>query len=237
MDVRIGTVTGRTVGTNNEGTEPGRLLQVVVTDFSDTHTVEMGQPGEEYNPPNGTRVVIGQAGSAYKMVLSADDGVAPVMGVGGRRTYSTDETGETVKAELRLHPDGRVDLFNIEVAFTMLPDGSATLSNTVMGEISLGPDGACALTNDNGSVTLAQTGAVTVTNDAGSISLAADGGISAENANASVSVSPAGVITFNGVSAEHNHFVQVTHLRLVDEATSAVYRLFISEGHLYHDTV
>lgn len=129
MEIAIGGVTGRFIGKNRDGISPGRLLQVVFTGIHDVQTVEAAQPGEEYNPPDGTRVITVQAGNACKMSVGFDDGVAPVMAVGGKRLYSTDQTGETVKAELRLHPDGKVELFNGEVALTLQPNGQAIVAN------------------------------------------------------------------------------------------------------------
>lgn len=130
MNVSIGHVTGRRVDRNRDGQEPGRLLQVAFSDVErDIQTVEMPQPGSEYNPPVGCRVVAVQGGSAYKLAVMVDDGIAPVMDPGGQRLYATDAEGEAAVADLRLHPTGEVEVFNGEVALTLAPDGAVTVVN------------------------------------------------------------------------------------------------------------
>lgn len=129
MDVLIGVVTGQRVGLNQEGTEAGRLLQAMITDVTDVQTVEMCQAGDEHNPPTGCRLILVAAGEAYKLVVGVDDGIAPVMDVGGRRLYATDADGEAVVADFRLHPNGKAELFNGEVNLTLAPDGGVSVTN------------------------------------------------------------------------------------------------------------
>lgn len=138
--MEIGVVTGRTTAAHLNGEQPGRLLQVVLTDFNDIQTVEMPQSGDEYNPPDGVRVVIERGGTAYPMAVTSDDSILPVMLPGGRRLYSTAPDGGTVRAELRLHPDGKVELFNGEAALTMHPDGRAVVAND-NASITMNADG------------------------------------------------------------------------------------------------
>lgn len=124
VDIRIGLVTGQRTAVHHAGSEAGRLLQVQLTDGYDVQTVEVPQAGVEYNPPPGTRVAVICAGSAYKLAAVFDDGVPPVMAVGGYRIYSTDSTGETPMADVRLQPDGTVVVANGAASFSMAADGT-----------------------------------------------------------------------------------------------------------------
>lgn len=137
MDILIGVVTGSEVAVNRDGSVPGRLLQVVITDVHDVQTVEMPQDGEESNPIPGCRVFIEQAGHSYKVVSRVDDGVAPVMDPGGKRIYSVGTDG-VVKAEVRLFPDGTAKIQNANGSFTMHPDGTFSFQGdlTVQGKIT-----------------------------------------------------------------------------------------------------
>lgn len=140
MDIRIGIVTGSKVAPNADGAEPGRVLQAVITDVQDTQNVQTCQAGDEYHPPNGATVVLSAGGSAYKIALTFDDGIAPIMEKGGRRIYATDADGAAEVAEARLHPDGKIELLNDQADLTMLPDGTVTIANGA-GGATLSPAG------------------------------------------------------------------------------------------------
>jgi len=140
MDIRIGIVTGSKVAANGDGAEPGRVLQAIITDVQDTQNVQTCQAGDEYHPPNGATVVLSAGGDAYKVALTLDDGIAPVMGKGGRRIYSTDADGAAETAEVRCHPDGKLEVFNDQAGLTMLPDGTVEISNGA-GGATLSPAG------------------------------------------------------------------------------------------------
>ena len=87
--IASGTVTGREIKTNRDSGTPKMMLQVAITDPEDIQTVElMGQAGEITNPPNGTRIIIVDIGSANRVAVASDDGVIPTMGVGEKKLYS-----------------------------------------------------------------------------------------------------------------------------------------------------
>lgn len=128
-----GRVTGREIGKNKDGAESVRKMQVIVTAPEDVQTVQLiGQTGEESNPPNGSVVVLLPIGESLQVGVATFDRVAPELGVGGKRIYSTDDTGEVVKAEVRLDPDGKITLVNGGGSLTMTPDGLLTID--VSGE-------------------------------------------------------------------------------------------------------
>lgn len=140
MEIRTAIVTGSEVVPTGDGAEPGRVLQAIVTDLVDVQNVATCQAGDEYHPPNGVMLVLVAGGSAYKLAVALDDGVAPIMAAGGKRIYSTDATGENVKAEVRCHPDGKLEVLNDQAALTILPDGTITVANGAAG-LTLAPSG------------------------------------------------------------------------------------------------
>lgn len=132
MDTRLGIVTERRTGQNRGQGANVRLLQVMITDKNDVQTVQLiEQSGEESNPPNGTLITILPGALAQKLGVAANDGVTPVMGIGGKRIYSIDPaTGQPI-AEIRLEPDGTVNVFNAAASFTMNPDGTFDFHGTL----------------------------------------------------------------------------------------------------------
>lgn len=160
MDVALGVVTGNRVAVNRDGQEPGRLLQVMLAGPGDVQTVEMPQPGIEYNPPNGTRVVVVQGGAAYKLAAAADDAVLPVMDPGGIRLYSTDADGAAVTGEIRLHPTGDIQVYNAAAAVVLAADGTITASNDSV-TTTFAPDGTVTVANSAASFTMSPAGEFT----------------------------------------------------------------------------
>lgn len=87
--IRTGIVTGRELKKNRDSENNRLLLQVQITDADDIHTVEyMSPPGEDSNPPDGTKVLIIDAGRAYKIAFAADDNIQPSMEEGEKKLYS-----------------------------------------------------------------------------------------------------------------------------------------------------
>ena len=87
--IRTGIVTGREFKKNRDSENDRLLLQVQITDADDIHTVEyMSPPGEDSNPPNGAKVLIIDAGRAYKIAIAADDNIQPSMQEGEKKLYS-----------------------------------------------------------------------------------------------------------------------------------------------------
>lgn len=182
MEIRIGVVAGSRVDVNGDGTEEGRILQAVITDHTDVQNIQTCQPGEEYNPPNGCQVMIAAAGESFKVALAFDDTIAPIMEPGGRRIYATDPDGEAEVAELRLHPDGKIEALNEAANITVLPDGTITAANGA-ASITMSPAGVitfhgasahfdCPVTMDS---TLAVATSVTAPSVVGSTDVTAGG--------------------------------------------------------------
>jgi len=90
--IRTGIVTGREFKKNRDSGNDRLLLQVQITDADDVHTVEyMSPPGEDSNPPDGSKVLIIDVGRAYKVAIAADDNISPSMAGGEKKLYSTSE--------------------------------------------------------------------------------------------------------------------------------------------------
>ena len=87
--IRTGIVTGREFKKNRDGENDRLMLQVQITDADDIHSVEyMSPPGEDSNPPDGAKVLIIDAGRAYKIAIAADDNIQPSMEEGEKKLYS-----------------------------------------------------------------------------------------------------------------------------------------------------
>ncbi len=131
MDIRVGTVRGREIRKNRNGSADVLLLQVEISDADDIQTVElMTQAGDEYSPVDGSRVLLVQLGPAWVVAVTADDLIPPEIAAGERRTYSQD--GGTRKASIYWRTSGQLELngigdfavkFNaLETAFNQLKD-------------------------------------------------------------------------------------------------------------------
>ena len=108
--IRIGTVTGRAVGKNRDGTEDVMLLQVEISDPDDVQTIQLMTPaGEDDNPITGSQVLILDIGNAFKAAITVDDGVAPFMDPGEKKLYSLDTSG-VIKAFINLLASGNIEL-------------------------------------------------------------------------------------------------------------------------------
>lgn len=108
--VNTGTVTGRTVTTNRDGTTQRLMLQVQMSDPDDIQTVEyVPMPGTDDNPINGTKVFIIDVGPGYLIAIGADDGVDPWGDTGDKRLYSVDDLG-VVQAFIKLLKSGIIEV-------------------------------------------------------------------------------------------------------------------------------
>jgi len=107
--VSIGRITGRTVAKNRDGEKNVLILQVEITDPDDVQEVELfRQAGEDYNPPNDSRVIIADLGPAWRVGIAVDDGIEPSMGEGERKIYSIDSGA--IKAFINLLADGVIEI-------------------------------------------------------------------------------------------------------------------------------
>lgn len=136
--MRTGRVTGRKTGKNRDGVDVTRLLQTVVSDKDDVQTIQLvSQTGEESNPPDGSLVVLAEIGQSLRVAVATADFIEPIMGVGGKRVYSTSKEGTEVKAFLKLDPDGTITLSN--------PGSTTTISPA--GEVNIEADGQTIITS------------------------------------------------------------------------------------------
>ena len=161
MGTRIGIATGRETA-KNRGVGPNvRLLQVQFTDETDVQTVQLvGQAGEESSPPNGSLIVAQAGGQAYKVAVGTDDGVEPVLEIGGKRIYSVDTNVEVI-AEIRLDPDGTVTETTPNTQRVVQPDGTITEANQKVSVV-MQPDGTLTVTNPGATITVSPAGVVTI---------------------------------------------------------------------------
>jgi phage gp45-like len=107
--IRTGIVTGRELKKNRDSGNDRLLLQVQITDADDIHTVEyMSPPGEDSNPPNGTKVLIVDVGRAYKVAIAADDNISPSMAEGEKKLYSI--SSGTIAAFINFLQSGIVEI-------------------------------------------------------------------------------------------------------------------------------
>lgn len=125
MDISIGIVTSRTVAVNRDGYGAARILQTMITDPRDVQSVQLvSQTGEESNPPNGSLVAVIGESEGMKICVATTDGMLPDLDVGGKRIYSTDESGTIRMADIRLDPDGKITVTGPASSFTMNVDGT-----------------------------------------------------------------------------------------------------------------
>ena len=104
-----GTVKGREIKKNRDGDEKVLILQVEISDPDDLQSVELiTQAGEDYNPPDDSRVIITQSGRAWKIGIAVDDKIEPSVEVGERKSYSS-ENG-TIKAQIYYKKNGDLQL-------------------------------------------------------------------------------------------------------------------------------
>ncbi len=105
-----------------------RIAQVLLTEVSDTQTCHLAEhAGEESNPPDGSLATVLAVSPAFKQVIAVDDGISPVMAVGGKRVYSIDPDAAETVAEVRLLPTGEIQVFNSATTITVAPGGAVTV--------------------------------------------------------------------------------------------------------------
>jgi phage gp45-like len=100
--IKVGTVTGREIRPNIDGSKDVLLLQVEITDPEDIQTVEViGHAGEDSNPPDGSTVLIVKVGNAWKLAPAVNDGIEPDASLtpGEKKVYSSD--GGTIKSFIK----------------------------------------------------------------------------------------------------------------------------------------
>lgn len=122
MKIQTGIIKGRETKSNRDGVRDVLLLQVELTDKTDVQTVELMQgAGDQYNPENGSKVLVVSDGPAYKIAIAVDDMTAVSLDIGERAIRSV-LNGE-VKSSVLCKTDGNVVInegVDFAVQFTAL---------------------------------------------------------------------------------------------------------------------
>ena len=140
MVVQIGRITGREVKTNRDGAEDVILLQVEVSDSDDIQTVELHRgAGVDLNPPDGSIVVLVNAGNAWQIAATTNDNVTPDdLDEGAYEIYSSDSGAKVAK--VNLDPTGAA-LVAADDTIDLESDGSAKINLDPSGDVTIN-DGA-----------------------------------------------------------------------------------------------
>jgi len=153
--MQTGLIKGSSYRVNRDGSGKKLLLEVEITDPDDIQTVElMTQAGDDINPPDNSRVTIIKIGSAWKIAIASDDGIAPdeTLNKGERKIYASD--GTDIKSFINWLVNGNVQIngsgdFAVRYdALSTILDTLATDINTELGKI------ATAITGLGGSYTV-----------------------------------------------------------------------------------
>ena len=109
MRIQTGIIKGRETGSNRDGGRDVLLLQVELTDPEDVQTIELMQgAGDQYNPPDGSKVLVISNGAAYKIAIAVDDLTALSIEIGERAIRAVLD-GE-VKSSVHCKVDGNLVL-------------------------------------------------------------------------------------------------------------------------------
>lgn len=109
MRLQTGIIKGRQTAPNRDGGRDVLLLQVELTAKNDVQTVELLQgAGDQYNPPNGSKVLVISNGAAYKIAIAIDDLIALSIEVGERAIRAV--LNGAVKSSLLCKVDGNLVL-------------------------------------------------------------------------------------------------------------------------------
>lgn len=134
MKIQTGIIKGRETKSNRDGVRDVLLLQVELTDKDDVQTVELMQgAGDQYNPENGSKVLVVSNGAAYKIAIAIDDMTAIGIEIGERAIRSV--LNGSVKSSILCKVDGNIVInegTDFAVQFTALKtivDGLVTSLN------------------------------------------------------------------------------------------------------------
>lgn len=105
----IGKVKNRAIKKNRDGSKNVLIIQTEVSDPDDLQSVELvTQAGEDYNPPDDSKLIVVELGPGFKVAVACDDGIEPSAAEGERRLYSI--SGGSVAAIIHLKADGQIVL-------------------------------------------------------------------------------------------------------------------------------
>jgi len=106
----------------------------------DQRTVQVFGPcNEDFAPPENCKTLNIPLGRGRGFLISAayhNQQIAPVAIHGERRIYSTNQAGDTVKAEIFLRQDGTIYIDNGNVTITASPSGLLEIETTGNSEIT-----------------------------------------------------------------------------------------------------
>lgn len=107
----IAVVKSTEIRKNRDGDHDVLMITAEIGDTDDVQSIELAcAMGEDFNPPAGTRLILQETGSAYKVAVAGDDGIAPTTNVGERKIYSI--SGGAVSAVAYFKADGTLQLNN-----------------------------------------------------------------------------------------------------------------------------
>jgi len=133
----LGRVVNRSITTNKDGNKNVLLLEVEITDPDDVQSIELfRQSGEDYNPPNDSRVIVLDLGDAYKVAVACDDGFEPEVDPGERELYAIDSSGDK-STFVKFNSDGTLNLNGLNDTAVRFSDLKIVLDEIVSAFNSL----------------------------------------------------------------------------------------------------
>jgi hypothetical protein len=106
----IGEIVGREIGKYLDSDKNTINLQVECTDIDDLRDVQLMQHGgRDYNPANGSQVLVIPISSSWLLGIAVDDGIEPEGDEGDHEVYATDSEGVKT-ARVKCCADGTVEL-------------------------------------------------------------------------------------------------------------------------------
>lgn len=131
MKLYSGKVLSSEVKPNRDLSKSVQMVEASITSPEDVQTIErISRAGEDSNPVPGTRMIIGQVGRAWKIVLCDEDDVEPSADPGDKYLYSTASDDATLKkAEVKLYNDGRIEISNDATSIRLDPSGSIDIES------------------------------------------------------------------------------------------------------------
>lgn len=113
-EIETGVVKGTAVKANRDGGASVRMLDLELTspeDVQSTQLVRLG--GVDCHPVDGDKVIVFQVGTAWKLGVLLDDGIAPASAAGELWIYSR-ETDGTLSATIKLKNNGTVEILGAD---------------------------------------------------------------------------------------------------------------------------
>jgi len=107
----IAIVKGTEIRKNRDGDHDVLMITAEVGDTDDVQSIELAcAMGEDFHPTAGTKLILQEVGSAYKIAVAGDDGISPTTSAGERKVYSI--AGDAISAVAYFKADGTIQLNN-----------------------------------------------------------------------------------------------------------------------------